>query len=42
MALFLSSDMRQSDDILCVHSSDKQCAFMTLSAILTAQNKPFT
>jgi hypothetical protein len=42
MALFLSSNIHQGDDLFSVHSRGKQCAFMTLSAILTAQNMPLT
>ena len=36
MALFLSSNIHQGDERFSVHSRGKQCAFMTLSAILTA------
>jgi hypothetical protein len=42
MALFLSSNIHQGDDLFSVHSRGKQCAFMTLSAILTAHNMPLT
>ena len=40
MALFLSSYIHQGDDIFSVQSRCKQCAFMSLSALLTAQNIP--
>ena len=40
MALFLSSDIHQGDEIFSVQSRGKQCAFMSLSAVLTAQNTP--
>jgi hypothetical protein len=40
MALFLSSEIHQGDDLFSVQSRGKQCAFMSLSAILTAQNIP--
>jgi hypothetical protein len=40
MALFLSSYIHQGDDLFSVQSRGKQCAFMSLSAILTAQNIP--
>jgi hypothetical protein len=42
MALFISSNIHQGDDIFSVHSRGKQSAFMTLSAILTAHNMPST
>ena len=42
MTLFLSSNIHQSDERFSVHSRGKQCAFMTLSAILTTQNMPLT
>jgi hypothetical protein len=42
MALFLSSNIHQGDDLFSVHSRGKQCAFMTLSAILTTHNMPLT
>jgi hypothetical protein len=38
MALFLSSEIHQGDDLFSVQSRGKQCAFMSLSAVLTAQN----
>ena len=37
MALFLSSEIHQGDDLFSVQSRGKQCAFMSLSALLTAQ-----
>ena len=40
MALFLSSEVHQGDDLFSVQSRGKQCAFMSLSALLTAQNIP--
>jgi hypothetical protein len=40
MALFLSSEIHQGDDLFSVQSRGKQCAFMSLSALLTAQNLP--
>ena len=40
MALFLSSEIHQGDDLFSVQSRGKQCAFMSLSAVLTAQNIP--
>ena len=40
MALFLSSVIHQGDDLFIVQSRGKQCAFMSLSALLTAQNIP--
>ena len=40
MALFLSSNIHQGDEIFSVQSRGKQCAFMSLSAVLTAQNTP--
>jgi hypothetical protein len=42
MALFLSSDIHQGDDIFSVQSRGKQCAFMSLSALLTAQSIPLS
>ena len=38
MALFLSADIHQGDECFSVHSRGKQCAFMSLSALLTARN----
>ena len=40
MALFLSAYMHQGDDLFSAESRGKQCAFMSLSAILTAENMP--
>ena len=40
MALFLYANIHQGDELFSVHSRGKQCAFMSLSAILTAQNIP--
>ena len=40
MALFLSSEIHQGDDLFSVQSRGRQCAFMSLSAVLTAQNIP--
>ncbi len=40
MALFLRANIHQGDDLFSNNSKGKQCAFMTLSAILTAQNIP--
>ena len=40
MALFLSSNIHQGDEIFSVQSRGKQCAFMSLSVVLTAQNTP--
>jgi hypothetical protein len=42
MALFLSSYIYQGDDLFSVQSRGKQCAFMSLSALLTAQNIKYT
>ncbi len=42
MALFLSADFHQGNEIFNVHSRGKQCAFMTLSALLTARNIPLS
>ncbi len=38
MDLFLSADIHQGDEGFGVHSRGKQCAFMSLSALLTARN----
>ena len=38
MALFLSSNIHQGDEIFSVPSRGKQRAFMSLPAFLTAQN----
>jgi hypothetical protein len=40
MAQFLCSYIHQGDDLFSVQSRGKQCAFMSLSALLTAQNIP--
>ncbi len=40
MALFLSADIHQGAERFSVHSRGKQCAFMSLSALLTARNIP--
>ena len=40
MALFLCSYIHQGDYLFSVQSRGKQCAFMSLSALLTAQNIP--
>jgi hypothetical protein len=40
MALFLSSYIHQGDYLFSVQSRGKQCTFMSLSALLTAQNIP--
>ena len=40
MEFFLSSDIHQGDELFSLQSRGKQCAFMSLSAILTAQNIP--
>ena len=40
MALFLRANIHQGNDLFSNNSKGKQCAFMTLSAILTAQNIP--
>ena len=42
MALFLSSNIHQGDDLFSVHSRGKQCSFMTLSVILKAHDMPLT
>ncbi len=38
MEFFLSSDIHQGDELFSVQSRGKQCAFMSLSALLTAQH----
>ena len=40
MEFFLTSDIHQGDELFSVQSKGKQCPFMSLSAILTAQNIP--
>ena len=42
MALFLSANIHQGDELFSVHSRGKQCAFMSLSALLTARNIPLS
>jgi hypothetical protein len=40
MALFLSANIHQGDELFSVHSGGKRCAFTSLSALLTARNIP--
>ena len=40
LPLFFSVDIHQGDERFSVHSRGKQCAFMSLSALLTARNIP--
>ena len=40
MALFLSAYVHQGDDFFSAQSRGKQCVFMSLWAILTAENMP--
>jgi hypothetical protein len=40
MGLFFSSYVHQGNNLFSVQSRGKQCAFMSLSALLTAQNIP--
>ena len=40
MALFLSATIHQGDELFSAQSRGKQCAFMSLSAVLTAQHNP--
>ncbi len=40
LALFFSADIYQGDERFSVHSRGKQCAFMSLSALLTVRNIP--
>ena len=42
MDLFISANIHQGDELFSVHSRGKQCAFMSLSALLTARNVPFS
>ena len=42
MEIFPSSDIHQGDELFSVQSRGKQCAFMNLSALLTARNIPAT
>ena len=41
MALFLSANIHQGDDLFSICSRGKQCAFMSLSALLSAFNSGF-
>ena len=38
MELFLSVNIHQGNDLFSVYSRDRQCAFMSLSALFTARN----
>ena len=38
MALFLCATMHQGHERLSVQTRGKQCAFMSLAAVITAQN----
>jgi hypothetical protein len=38
MTLFLAGNIHQGTEIFSVHSRGKQCAFMSLSSLLTAHN----
>ena len=40
MELFLSDNIHQGNDLFSVYSRGRQCAFMCLSALLTARNNP--
>ena len=40
MELFLSADIHQDNDLFSVYSRGRQCAFVCLSALLTARNNP--
>ncbi len=40
MALFLSATIHQGDELFSAQSGGKQCAFMSLSAVLTAKHNP--
>ena len=40
MELFLSANIHQGNDLFSVYSRGRQCAFMCLSALLTARNNP--
>ena len=42
MALFLSDNIHQGDELFSVHSRGKQCSFMSLSVLLTARNIPLS
>ena len=40
MVLFLSANIHQGDNLFSVDFRGKQCAFMTLTVLVTAQNIP--
>ena len=40
MELFLSDNIHQGNDLFSVYSRGRQCAFMCLSALLTARDNP--
>ena len=40
MALFLCATMHQGDERFSVQTKGKQCAFMSLAAVVTVQNNP--
>ena len=40
MALFLCATMHQGDERFSLQTRGKQCAFMSLAAVITAQNNP--
>ena len=40
MALFLCATMLQGDERFSVQTRGKQCAFMSLAAVITAQSNP--
>ena len=40
MVVFLCATMHQGDERLSVQTRGKQCAFMSLAAVITAQNNP--
>ncbi len=40
MELFLSANVHQGDELFSIQSRGKQCAFMSLSAILMAEHIP--
>ena len=42
MALFLSGNIHKGNELFSADSRGKQCAFISLSALLTAQNIPLT
>ena len=41
MESFLSASVHQGDEVFSIQSRGKQCAFMSLSAILTAEHIPW-